>query len=54
MVMKLLSVGGDVQFVTTRSTYSAAVNGSRQALANLNECATEVRHLEGLEAKSGQ
>ena len=55
--MKLVMVGGDLQFVTDRSTYSASLVGARPAFTNFNECVAEARHLEdanAAEAKSSQ
>jgi hypothetical protein len=44
-LLRLLGVGGTIQFVTANSTYSAPLLGARQSMQNLQECGLEAMHL---------
>jgi hypothetical protein len=44
-LLSLIKVGGVMQFVTSTATYSAALQGTQQALLNLEACTVEAEHL---------
>ncbi len=50
-ILSLIGVGGEMQFVTNTFTYSAPLQGSQQALANLKVCTIEASHLDAAQSQ---
>ena len=46
-LLNLIGVGGEMQFITTASTYSAPLQGASQGLQNLKACSIEAAQLGG-------
>jgi hypothetical protein len=44
-LLGLISIGGQMQFITNSSTYSASLQGAQRAMSNLNACTLEADHL---------
>jgi hypothetical protein len=44
-ILNLFTVGGSMQFVTNGFTYSASLQGAKQAMENLKDCSVEATNL---------
>lgn len=52
-LLSLINVGGAMQFATSSFTYSASLQGAKQAIGNLQTCELEANHLTAASATPG-
>jgi hypothetical protein len=53
-LVKLLEVGGAMQFITSNFTYSASLQGAQQGIQNLRACVLEANHLNAANNNSNE